>query len=670
MLKRSNFGVRCPRAELPSPENSIANLPDNVAQSAKLSDQKHLAAHDRHDRYEFPTTPSPSQRQQRPIPRTLTPQTPNRQDSATPSSHRVLRRTPRFETPSPRAQQQQQARQTHLEAVTVGLGPRLPLVTAGPDDENPRPRTRPARQLSQDLSDDVEEESSAQPSHRASAYNEDRSEPHPAVRISKHTHNAILYTLEEALRHPSEFTPDLEEENAQMADLLHGGTSNGNGATPTRPTAAPQPTGSPGIRGPRMIMRERQEREARRAEQERMQRDREREREQLEKQQMEEARRRDAERQAYAAGAATGAGEPSQRRQTVSESQGRQPRQTSTSQGAMPASLRTRANTAGDGYSSGQQPAQTGEPSRTSNVTSGRSSFPHAFERWEALSAHWEGLTSFWIRKLEQNASEIERDPVSTQLSRQVTDLSAAGANLFHAVVELQRLRASSERKFQRWFFETRSEIERHQENSGMLQQALEQERAGRDSRIQAALQTERESSKTQKQLSEMKKELAISKDEARRAWDELGRREQEERDRVQNLQSGLPVVIGGVQVVPMTQGVPSRHGSQRDPSRADYPEYSQAQAPPSTSAPGGQGYYPQGAEGSEGGHSEEGYDDPASFPPQSAAYTTAPDYSGQGYGGTWDAPRHHHPTRLSDVPEEDDERSRTSASALSRGNN
>ena len=91
-----------------------------------------------------------------------------------------------------------------------------------------------------------------------------------------------------------------------------------------------------------------------------------------------------------------------------------------------------------------QEPA----PPQAPAAVQSRSSFPHAFERWETLSAHWEGLTSFWIRRLEENSNEVNREPISQQLARQVTDLSAAGANLFHAVVELQRLRASSERKF------------------------------------------------------------------------------------------------------------------------------------------------------------------------------------------------------------------------------
>jgi hypothetical protein len=162
-----------------------------------------------------------------------------------------------------------------------------------------------------------------------------------------------------------------------------------------------------------------------------------------------------------------------------------------------------------------------------------------------------------------------------------VTDLSSAGANLFHAVVELQRLRASSERKFQRWFFETRTELERNQEVTAMLEVALDEERRNRADAIRQAVDQEQGSSKLHKQLAEMRKELTISKEEARRAWEELGRREQEERDRTTSLQQGLPTIVGGVQVVPMTQGV-SRGPSQRDPRYAqpEMPEYTQSPNP------------------------------------------------------------------------------------------
>jgi hypothetical protein len=437
------------------------------------------------------------------------------------------------------------------------------------------------------------------------------------------------------------------------------------------------------------------------------------------------------------------------------------------------------------------QPAlETGESSAANTTRRAtQSSFPHAFERWETLSAHWEGLTSFWIRRLEENANEIQRDPVSAQLSRQVTDLSAAGANLFHAVVELQRLRASSERKFQRWFFETRVEQERAQESQAMLESTLQEERRGREDAIADAVAREKEKSNSEKLMAEMKRELHISKEEARRAWEELGRREQEERERTMSLREGHPTLVGGVQVVPMMQGVPSRHTSSaarpqtRDeagaaggqtpgadpvyqstsrsqrtndpfvensgisaPSRSargttsqqstsssitSMPQYSQAPAvqPPTTSATfyqqhHGTTLHPIDQPGSEGTYSDTEYDidpsgqirrdsrgnkirysDPASdddtdeldvsadrereiahlqqyghAPVSSVEYvpgtssaavsgTIGPvDYSGQGYGADpWVSfPRHHHPTRLSDVLEED-ERSRTSASQVSR---
>jgi len=183
------------------------------------------------------------------------------------------------------------------------------------------------------------------------------------------------------------------------------------------------------------------------------------------------------------------------------------------------------------------------------------SSFPHAFERWETLSSHWEGLTSYWIRKLEQNPEELQRQPLLNQLSRQVTDLSAAGANLFHAVVELQRLRASSERKFQRWFYESQKDKERQQEITATLESALNEERQARAKdmeRLQSEIDRVQRSERQAKTLaSEIKRELQISKDEARRAWEELGRREQEERDRTAALNDGHPIVVGGVQVFP-----------------------------------------------------------------------------------------------------------------------
>ena len=575
-----------------------------------------------------------------------------------------------------------------------------------------------------------------------------------------------------------------------MADLMAAGggqqppTSNGNGtgASVRRPTAAPAPTSSPsGIRGPRMIMQERAAREARqRAEAEQLAL--KTSRAEQEARTLEESRRSNPERRSAGVAERRGATAPTtssqqQQQQQQTESQLRQSQavaENTTTRHSKPSPPRSStqsqptqqpqqqqaqfAQAAQEPQSppytatagGGQRPTQptgntTADPAAaTSEPTKTRSSFPHAFERWETLSAHWEGLTSYWIRKLEQSKEDINRDPLSQQLARQVTDLSAAGANLFHAVVELQRLRASSERKFQRWFFETRAELERAQEVNAMMEKALERERQDRADAIRDAIDHERGSSKAQKQLAEMRKELSISKEEARRAWEELGRREQEERDRTLSLQSGHPTIVGGVQVVPMAHG--GRQAS-RDAAayQGDYSQgYSHAQstagpapppaAPPTTTqspqhyhqgsrtgvpSEGGlsEGEYlidaagnfvldtrgnripfvaapPSGASGSDG--EAEDYDTPATTNPPSGAqethhqqqqqqqqqhasaapdaqwtgtYSSPQDYSGQGYGAPgWETvPRHHHPTRLSDVMEEDDERSRTSASQISR---
>ena len=222
---------------------------------------------------------------------------------------------------------------------------------------------------------------------------------------------------------------------------------------------------------------------------------------------------------------------------------------------------------------SGQsQPAQ--DSTSGSQQRSTTSSFPHAFERWETLSSHWEGLTSFWIRRLEQNKDDLDREPLNQQMARQVTDLSAAGANLFHAVVELQRLRASSERKFQRWFFETRAEQERSRENQSKFEQRIQEERSAATNAHAdlAKIQKERDAAISQRKTAdilvrEKNRELSIAKEEARRAWEELGRREQEERDRTLSLKKGLATSVGGVHVVPMVQGGSTNRSTTREGS-------------------------------------------------------------------------------------------------------
>ncbi|KAL8727933.1 MAG: hypothetical protein Q9181_005515 [Wetmoreana brouardii] len=253
-----------------------------------------------------------------------------------------------------------------------------------------------------------------------------------------------------------------------------------------------------------------------------------------------------------------------------------QPRQGPTSTAA--ATIQTQQRPTVPGSSSRNPNTQPPAPESQQRSTN-TSSFPHAFERWETLSSHWEGLTSFWIRRLQQNSDEIDKNPLNSQLARQVNDLSAAGANLFHAVVELQRLRASSERKFQRWFFETKAEQEKAHEVRAGLEEALRQERSAKADAVAALTRVETDKNSAyqnrttaEQMVKEMRRELQISKEEARRAWEELGRREQEERDRTLSLRSGQPTLVGGVQVVPMVQGASSVQASTNRPSTREGP--------------------------------------------------------------------------------------------------
>ncbi|ENI10064.1 hypothetical protein COCC4DRAFT_68423 [Bipolaris maydis ATCC 48331] len=430
-------------------------------------------------------------------------------------------------------------------------------------------------------------------------------EPHPALRISRRTASAIRFVLEEALRVPHPFTPDLVEENAQMSDLTSGRAANGGART----TGGPVPVDRSNIRTPTQIMNARRQRA---------------EVEEQRKAAEEERRRASAERRAQAVSGVAGAptteagtqrqpqaaprpgdqyvqypassgGVPRQPERplppqgtmndpqdaTTGASQSRPRAATQSQQSSRPTQANLGVPTTaepgrrppGAGHArrpsappTSSQPgpsaaAQARAPPAPGSATgqareSTTSNFPHAFERWETLSSHWEGLTSYWIRRLEQNTDEVRREPLAQQLSRQITDLSAAGANLFHAVVELQRLRASSERKFQRWFFEHRQDQERAQEREAQL---TEQINAERELRLEAEANLERmatEKKNAERAVSEMKRELQISKEEARRAWEELGRREQEERDRTFSLREGQPTLVGGVQVVPMAQNM------------------------------------------------------------------------------------------------------------------
>ena len=472
----------------------------------------------------------------------------------------------------------------------------------------------------------------------------------PNTRISRLSHEAIVFALE-AIRfgdgkNYKELSADLDGEGARMSDLVPGdepSVSNGNarpqngGSRAAR--GAPVPAG--GVRTPTEVMRARRERDARKkAQEEEAARLRNLEQEESRRLQNaeiaaaaagESAARRRSGRQPGAetqdTGRRTSGGQfPSRRQENVPSLTGttarsrasstldqgqprpvtQQPRVSSryeqqladepvagpsrTSRANPPLNIEESVNPR-----SQPQPTAQPQPQPSAGPQPGRYSFPNALERWETLSSHWEGLTSYWIRRLRENSNELNREPLNQQMSRQIVDLSAAGSNLFLAVFELQRLRASNDRKFQRWFFETRSELERYQAQQAELERLLRVERDERARFVTSTGSAEAERLKSEELVKETRRELQISKEEARRAWEELGRREQEERDRTVSLRNGEPTLVGGVQVVPMTQGVPSRQATtaQARPQTRDGPYDGgptagmmggQSQAPPSAS--------------------------------------------------------------------------------------
>jgi hypothetical protein len=542
-----------------------------------------------------------------------TPLSQRRPPSSSSGSTKSLRRTPRLEERNTSGRRPVFAGSSTAARPTRTPPPPPPLPTS-PQQPPQQPRERVARSSDAPL----DNSGSTTPQSFRRIASQESFWPQRTTHISRRTHEAILFALE-AIRTGRgidyrPLTADTIEENARMSDLpsetqATGGSQNGSARAARAPLAVSADTHR--VRTPTDVMRARRDREARRkAEQ--------------------DARIREAEEQAqrkqeeYAPEIAEES--PSQRRSRTSTSEQQVPQRTSdgqapTSSGrrlgnvippTAPGPARPRANTLDQGQPRPvtQQPGldpgrgPSGPSRRTRNdpldqtnfptsqaadqptqatasqlpppnatQPSGRSAFPHAFERWENLSSHWEGLTGYWVRRLQENSNELNDKPLNQQMARQITDLSAAGANLFHAVVELQRLRASSERKFQRWFFETRQEQERAQGVQTELERLLRAARDDRDNALTSIAGAQADRVKAEDLVKEMRRELQICKEEARRAWEELGRREQEERERTISLRSGEPTLVGGVQVVPMTQGVPSRQTSSANrPTTRDGP--------------------------------------------------------------------------------------------------
>lgn len=596
-----------------------------------MSSDTSRAFHETHEVHETPAlTTFSRQRQQQSTSDPTVPSTPS------PSSHRSSA------SGSARLLRRVTSRLSDRRASYPGA---VPVHAATRDDPSFRPAERAVPISPQPVPDPAAAAAPLRPSLSeaetegaesiAHEYNEQLLESHWPVRstrVSPRTASAILWVLEEGIRKPFPFTPDWDEINASMSDLVSGGGSLGVGGNVrsqnggSRQGAVPVHTYPPsGVRTPTDIMRQRRDREARKKA-EKEAKEREQQEAEWRQQQEQEQRLQQAQTQQYAAAgvasqttsqlkagaeatqatglqqtapasagtrgqstqaesrvAGDGGAQERQRGSAVSQGQPRpvpaasqQPAPASTS---YPQQQYPQAQTKGPGMSSqaapqvapgasqGQQTQAQSNQGQASQPQQQprRAPFPHAFERWETLSSHWEGLTSYWIRKLQQNNEELSRDPLSQQMARQITDLSAAGANLFHAVVELQRLRASSERKFQRWFFDTRAEQERAREIQADLERQLRAERQERAEAVAKLKKLESEKKKADELIKEMRRELQISKEEARRAWEELGRREQEERDRTASLRNGQPTLVGGVQVVPM---IPRQTGMNRPPTR------------------------------------------------------------------------------------------------------
>ncbi|KAK9454814.1 hypothetical protein V1511DRAFT_368926 [Dipodascopsis uninucleata] len=166
---------------------------------------------------------------------------------------------------------------------------------------------------------------------------------------------------------------------------------------------------------------------------------------------------------------------------------------------------------------------------------------------WATLSAEFEGISGYWIRKLKQNEEELKDQPPLRQLSRMVNDLTSTGASLFQALVALQKRRAEMHSQYSSWYEEYKRERTR------LSQLALElDEEATREQEKVRMLQEELEAVRLQEtrsrfMLEESRLELKAARKECRRAWTEVTRLEENQKRIYQQQQivqsSSLPIV-------------------------------------------------------------------------------------------------------------------------------
>ncbi|CAN9277450.1 unnamed protein product [Alternaria alternata] len=580
-------------------------------------------------------------------------------------------------------------------------------------------------------------------------------EPHPALRISRRTASAIRFVLEEGLRLPHPFTPDLVEENALMSDLSSGRAANGGART----TGGPVPVDRSNIRTPTQIMNARRQRA---------------EVEEQRKAAEEERRRASAERRAQAVSGVAGAPttEPGTQRQPQSAPlrSGDQYVQYPTSSGGVPRqperpipsqNTMNEAQETTTGASQSRPRAASQTPSRPTQANLGLPTTAEQSRR-PAGSGHARrpsGATASSQAgpQLLQHDHRLRRRELRLEAEANMERMATEKKNAERAVSEMKReLQISKEEARRAWEELGRREQEERDRTFSLregqptlvggvqvvpMAQNMGRQGRGHGDDTYAGAQSSGEGIEQHYSYEEGQSPTDTD------PFTESARHGRREPEQPAHVAQGTYIPSGAASTASSRPGGSSVADESLAPAPLQYPYYtSQAQqgsTQPAMSQP--EAFYQQPAsylhQESESGlpDDEQSYvtsqaeseadieyalDERGNFirddsgrripfrslqSPVSDEYdvedarrrelehlqhygTTAtsqggyatssgagssqqpvggrPDYSGDGYGDEWVGMRHHHPTRLSDVPEED-ERSRTSpsrASQASRG--
>ncbi|KAK9476216.1 hypothetical protein V1514DRAFT_197650 [Lipomyces japonicus] len=149
---------------------------------------------------------------------------------------------------------------------------------------------------------------------------------------------------------------------------------------------------------------------------------------------------------------------------------------------------------------------------------------------WDAICADVEGISGYWIQRLNAHETNITKKPRAAQLNTMVEGLTTTGMALLTAVVELQKRRAETNAKYAEWYEDYSQERARMAQLAQDMDEEMDHERGLRADLITQLEQATEAEANQRWMLEESRRELQAARLECRRAWAEVARLEEQQR--------------------------------------------------------------------------------------------------------------------------------------------